>query len=209
MSERGHPFPSPADLGPRLHTERTPAPGDETEENKEYPPELQPYVEEAKKFLREYTGHFRTCIDLRKKIIYLSVEKFKMMKEHGMNFWQIIASVCHELGHYFDLAKNPKGMLDNFRYMERRAGELLPKALEIIKKTHDPVPDYLEEMIVVDEETGRSLPWLQVWLYKRIHRLYNSLDDVYVNRLVQHLSRFSFSSRSKSKRRNSARRRPL
>ena len=201
MSERGHPFPSPADLGPRLHTDKAPAPGDETEANEEYSPELRPYVEEAKKFLREYTGHFRavardnslqfeagmqTCIDLQKKIIYLSVEKFKMMKEQGMNFWQIIASVCHELGHYFDLAKNPKGMLDNFRYMERRAGELLPKALEIIKQTHNPIPDYLEEMIVVDPETGRSIPWLQAWIYKRIHRFYNALDDVYVNRLVQH-----------------------
>ena len=200
MNERRF-APPPSDLAPRLYIDEPKGKDSTQDEEPEWPPELQPYVEETRRFLKEYAGHFRaaagnaslrfeagmqTSIDLQKKIIYLSVEKFKQMKENGMSFWMIIASVCHELGHYFDLTKNPKGMLENFRYLERKAGELMPRVLEIIRQTHDPVPDYLEEPVMIDEETERTIPWIQAWIYKQLHRLYNVVDDIYVNRLIQH-----------------------
>ena len=125
-------------------------------------------------------------IDLKRGVITLDVKDFAKMKEGGLNPWQILWSVCHEIGHFRDLREHPEGMLRQFTYLEDRAKELGPRVMEIWRqKNGGEVPSHLTgEVPWGKKEEGKTKPLVEVFLYQKLHLLYNSLDDMYVNQTL-------------------------
>lgn len=120
-------------------------------------------------------------IDLKGGVIRLDIKDFIALKEGGLNSWQILWSVCHEIAHFRDLRESPEAMLEHFEYLERRAKELVPQTLEIWKrKFGEPLPDYLTKE-TPRGSSGRTTTFIESFLYKKLHLFYNSLDDMYVN----------------------------
>lgn len=109
-------------------------------------------------------------------VIEVGPEDWERMLEGKYSEEQMIWSTAHELGHFIDFMKDPKGMMDNFAYMREKAKRLVTKTRSIWKKAL--------------EERGKSLPdymtdeAIEAFLYKHLHTLYNCLDDVYVNNWV-------------------------
>ena len=120
-------------------------------------------------------------IDLKHGKVYLSEETFIKGPEEGWSPEQIFWAACHEISHFRDLRENPQGMLENFERLWDRAAAIAPRVLDILRaKMGDPLPVYLTEPVPVGRD-GRTVPWIETWVYKQIHRLYNGLDDMYVN----------------------------
>ncbi len=71
----------------------------------------------------------------------------------------------HERAHFIDMQKNPKAFLDNFDRMRKDA--------EKIAKEYEKA------------NPGTSVQDIQNYVAKELHDLYNCLDDVYVNSLVE------------------------
>ncbi len=167
------------------------------ERSSEIPPEFQAFIPEAQRFIDNYRELFFAVardrsldfkpgagfyIDLKKGVIFLDVKDWKLAKERGLSEWQILWSVCHEISHFYDLRESPEQMLGNFEYLERRAKELEPQVLEILRqKLGGELPEYLTREISVGEKGERTTTPIQKFLYKKLHLLYNSLDDMYVN----------------------------
>ncbi len=125
-------------------------------------------------------------IDYKKGVITLDVKDFIHLHERGVNLWQIAWSVGHEIGHFLDLKQNPEAMMEHFAYLQRRARELTPRAAKIIRDAHgDKWADRLEKPFpqVEGVENPFRTP-LEQFLYKKLHLLNNSLDDMYVNRVI-------------------------
>lgn len=163
----------------------------------EIPPELQEYIPEAQRFIDNYRELFFAIardrsldfkpgpaffIDLKSGVINLDVKDWKLAKERGLSEWQILWSVCHEISHFYDLRESPEQMLGNFEYLERRAKELEPQVLEILRQKLDgELPEHLTREIPLGKKGERTMTPIQKFLYDKLHLLYNSLDDMYVN----------------------------
>ena len=196
MSERFHPdrkFTQGAD-----DSDKESAP-DSGRKNPEYdlPDEvIEARREEAKRFIKHNQMLFAGIagdtslqfelgdwfmIDLKKGTVYLGEETFITGPEKGWSREQIFWAVCHELSHFRDLRENPKKMLENFQYMWDRSAELAPQVLDILReKMGGTLPDYLTKPVPFDDK-GKTVPWIETYLYKQLHALYNGLDDMYVN----------------------------
>lgn len=163
------------------------------------PPEHQPYMEDAEQFISRFKEVFYAVandrsvqftigtdffIDLEKRVVTLDVKDFLLARTKGLSEWQIVWSVCHEISHLYDLKESPKEMLENFTYLEKRARELVPRAHDVIQQTHGTVPDYLTREISVYSKKTKIMSALQYFLYTKLHMLYNSLDDMYVNETI-------------------------
>lgn len=164
------------------------------------PPELQEYVPEAERFVDQYKEIFHAIsgdrsidykigtnfvIDLKKGEIHLNVNDWKWAAEKGLSEWQQLWSTCHEISHYKDLREGPQEMLGNFEYLEHRAAEMAPRIVDIWqKKSGGTLPDYLTTPVPIDREGKRTKSFAEVFVYKRLHMLYNSLDDIYVNKTL-------------------------
>ena len=161
-----------------------------------FSPELEPYVPEAERFLKQYQELFLQAagdrslsfkvgngffIDLKQGVIHVDVRDWQWAKERGLSEWQQVWSTLHEVSHFRDLREAPKEMLNNFVYMEQRAKELVPEVQKIYEDRGIPLPDYLMKQQPVGEDPARTMSGLEHFLYKRLHLLYNSLDDMYVN----------------------------
>ncbi len=121
-------------------------------------------------------------INLEKGEIVLDVADFKSFKEKGLTEWQIVWSVCHEIAHYLDLRQDPKGMLENFEYIKRKARELAPKVVAIWTEKWGAVPPHMLGVPGSD----KGLTGVEAFVYEQLRRnVYNALDDIYVNRLVE------------------------
>lgn len=170
------------------------------ERKSKFPPELEPFVPEAEAFIERHRELFyaiardrsltftvgnKFVINLKSGKVSFDVKDWKMMRERGFSEWQIVWSACHELAHFHDLRTAPEEMLANFEYMERRAKELEPRAIEIFTRRWGKVPEHLtREYPVGKKQEGkprRTMTGIQIFFYKKIHLLYNSLDDMYVN----------------------------
>jgi uncharacterized protein YegL len=96
-------------------------------------------------------------------------------------------ALYHELSHFIDMRKNPKAYMENFEYM--RSGS-----------ANKQICSWLEEKIVKDgvskekiedlrkeetDEKGRTTNKLQSMAYGYLHTMFNVLDDIYVNNLVE------------------------
>ncbi len=120
-------------------------------------------------------------IDLKKGVVSLSEETFITGQEKGWSREQIFWAVCHELSHFRDLRENPKKMYENFQYLWDRSAELAPQVLDILRvKMGGTLPEYLTAPVPFDDK-GKTVPWIETFLYKQLHGLYNGLDDMYVN----------------------------
>lgn len=105
-------------------------------------------------------------------------------------------SVCHELGHVRDLKENPKACLGNLEYLEQKAKGIAPQVLDIIRNNIGSVPNYLTKQIPVASSSTRFMSNIELFLYKQLFDLYNSLDDIYINRdIPNHAAKFSGSAR--------------
>ena len=126
-------------------------------------------------------------INLEKGTITLDVGDFKQWQEKGLTEWQIVWSVCHEIAHYLDLREDPQGMLANFEYIRQKARELAPKVIEIWKNKWGSVPQHLTQNAPDGSAgTSRSMTGVEAFIFEQLRRnVYNALDDIYVNRLVE------------------------
>ena len=126
-------------------------------------------------------------INLEKGVITLDVGDFKQWQEKGLTEWQIVWSVCHEIAHYLDLREDPQGMLANFEYIRQKARELAPKVIEIWKDKWGSVPPHLTQNAPDGSAgTSRSMTGVEAFIFEQLRRnVYNALDDIYVNRLVE------------------------
>lgn len=166
-------------------------------EKHKIPSELEQYRQEAEAFLDTYRELFYAIamdrslefrvgngfyINLKEGLITFDIRDWKWKRELGLSDWQLVWSVCHELSHFWDLKEEPKEMLANFERMEERAHELAPRVLEIWKSKFPggQLPEYLTREVKVDRK-GTKKPFAEVFLFRKLHLLYNSLDDRYVN----------------------------
>ncbi len=163
---------------------------------KEIPPEVQQAIEDGNVFIGRYQELFHAIagdrsltyqlgkgfkIDLKGGQVTLDVRDFIEQKEGGESEDQVLWSVCHEIGHFKDLMENPEGMLKHFNYMMSRATGLAPKVLEIWKrKLGGELPKHSQAEIPINKD-GDTRPFAAVFMFKKLHMLYNSLDDVHVN----------------------------
>ena len=124
-------------------------------------------------------------IDLEKGHMSVDTKFFMEYKEKGCTETQIVWAVFHEIMHFRDLMSDPRGMLQSFEHIERKACELAPQVLEIWKKKlGDPLPDYLTSEIPFGS-SGRTVNYAEYFVYKALHRqVYNAADDMYVNQNV-------------------------
>lgn len=165
----------------------------------EFSPELRPYVPAAQQFLKQYRELFFQVagdrslsfqvgngfvIDLKQGQIHIDVRDWQWAKERGLSEWQQVWSVLHEISHFRDLREAPKEMLDNFVYMEQRAKELAPEVAKIYEGRGIPLPEHLVKQRPIGKDPSRTMSGLEHFLYKRLHLLYNSLDDMYVNQTL-------------------------
>ncbi len=125
-------------------------------------------------------------IDFKRGVVTLDVKDFAKMKEGGLNPWQVLWSVCHEIGHFRDLQEHPEGMLEQFSYLEDRAKNLGSRVLDIWKKkSGGELPPHLtQEVPWGKKEDKKTKPFVEVFLYQKLHLLYNLLDDMYVNQTL-------------------------
>lgn len=166
-------------------------------EDEKIPDELEIYRAEAEEFIATYRElfwaiakdrslRFRVSngffIDLKEGTIAFDVRDWQWKHENGLSDWQLLWSLCHELEHFNDLKNEPKEILENFEYMEQKAEELAPQVLELWK-AHFPggvLPDYLTQEVPWNRK-GDKKPFVVYWLFRKLHSLYNSLDDAYIN----------------------------
>jgi len=116
-------------------------------------------------------------IEFKKPIeISLDAKDWKMMQERKFTEEEVIWSTLHELAHFLDMISDPEGMMNNFKYMKKKAKNLTPKAKRIwinaLKTEEKNLPDYVTDK------------YIEKFLYSKLSNLYNCLDDMYVNRLV-------------------------
>jgi len=163
----------------------------------EFPPELQPYVPQVRQFINEYQEIFyaiardrslrfkagpRSFIDFKAGEINVGVDLWQWGENSGLSLWQKVWANAHEITHFGELRRAPEELLGNFEYLERRAHQLAPQVLDIWKrKSGGKIPDYLTTPVPIDRK-GTTKPYVEVFVYKQLHRLYNSLDDIYVNK---------------------------
>lgn len=104
----------------------------------------------------------------------------KWRTEKGCTERQLLWIALHELGHFRDMRENPVGMLAQFEKMKQLAKELQDRAISIIRGAHgnEVAEKYLRETPGFE---GNPTPYIQMFLYKKIHMLFNSVDDMYVN----------------------------
>ena len=93
----------------------------------------------------------------------------------------------HEIGHLRDLMDDPEGLLRNFDRMIRVSKDNYPRALDILQKRAasegKPLPKWLTEDNPLDDKpNGEKIKGLALFLYKKVHMLYNCLDDINVNK---------------------------
>ena len=78
---------------------------------------------------------------------------------------ELLFANYHERAHFIDMRKNPKAYIDNYSQMEQDAAKL---SISYCKK-----------------HPGSDFESLKGCYYKELHTLYNCLDDIYVNKLVE------------------------
>lgn len=91
---------------------------------------------------------------------------------------ELVFAGMHELSHFLDMKKNPEAYIGNFDYVKNKADELAEKYC----RKH---PDQNFQAIKKNYGSG-------------LHDLYNCLDDIYVNRLVQYKSPKYYNGSGKS-----------
>ncbi len=178
------------------HEETSPDIGLPPKEEK-VPDELEVYRVEAEEFLATYRELFWAIagdrslrfrvgngffIDLKEGAITFDLRDWKWKHENNLSDWQIVWSVCHELEHFKDLQNEPKELLENFEYMEKKAEELAPQVLDAWR-AHFPdgvLPEYLVEEVPWNRK-GDKKPFVVYWTQRKLHMLYNCLDDAYIN----------------------------
>lgn len=163
------------------------------------PEELKKYLPQVKAFMDKYkmtlasTPNFARKFKIELPIKFEPATGFAFYLETGqigldVKFWEwkekfkgafndemLLFCNFHEIGHFFDLAEDPDGMQEGFDHMKKESQRLVPIAKKIFEKKLKPgqsLPSYLSDKAI------------EQMMYKRIHRLYNSLDDIYVNRRV-------------------------
>lgn len=96
--------------------------------------------------------------------ITLDKKDWKWAEEMGLEQGQILWSSLHEIAHLQDMAQDPKEFLALFDRLKNTAKKLAPK--------------------VVAAWGQGDIASAENFLYGVYHRLYNCLDDIYVNRLI-------------------------
>lgn len=159
-------------------------------EYKEFVPEAEKFVEDYKYLFASIAGDpslsFKVghgfFIDLQKGVVTLDIKDWQWAKNKGLSNDQLLWSVSHEIAHFRDLREAPQEMLANFEYLEQRARELEPQVLEIWRnKLGGQLPEYLTQEVPVSADGKRKTSYARSFIYRRMHMLYNSLDDMYVN----------------------------
>ncbi len=120
-------------------------------------------------------------IDFKTMTIHLDTDYFY---RKGFNNKQMIWAAYHELSHFRDLISDPKGFMENFVYIKKKAEEY---GEEIRKILGVPKEEFSEE-----EKKEGKIDSCDRLAYESWHTFYNCLDDVYVNSLVERGVPFSF-----------------
>lgn len=119
----------------------------------------------------------------------------KVFIEKGMTPRQIVWSLCHEGGHFRDKRENPEVYLENFVNIRETAKEKITPVLEKkyrekFGESHPDIVDKITEQIPIDKNDSKkgTMNSLEAVAYEKLHRLYNILDDIYDNDLVENRS---------------------
>jgi hypothetical protein len=195
-------FPSPAFIAEVAGEETRKGFDDETKAEKPKVA-LEDYSIAAQKFLDQYerSGFFATyakdvslkfrvgdsfMIDYESGTVHLDGSWFH---ERGFSNEQILWACLHELSHFIDLTDDPEGMEDQHESLKARAkekGEAFSVRLREILDLSDPeVAAAFERITVPQGSSEDSISRIEYHFFNIFHRFYNSLDDVYVNNIVE------------------------
>lgn len=160
--------------------------------------EFKKYQEEGQKFIDSYKRFFMTFakdISLSFKMsdgFYIDLEKgevnsdTKWFAERKLSKIKILWAHLHEIIHFRDLVKDPKGIMGNFEYIRERAketGALILQKWEAKYGTSD--PEFIERLKkqkpVSEKHPERTMNAVEMAAYKIHHRFYNIFDDIYDN----------------------------
>lgn len=160
----------------------------------EVPEKYKRFLPQINKFLADHIDQLAGVAAMARK--YRSEQSLKFVPSNGFafyletghvgvdaKFWEwkekwpefndnmmVFASV-HEIGHFFDLAEDPEGFAAGFEHMKEFSKQTIPEIKEIwTEKSAGKLPDYITDKFIEE------------FLYGRIHKLYNSFDDIYVNK---------------------------
>jgi hypothetical protein len=88
---------------------------------------------------------------------------------------------AHELGHVADLVNDSDVFLGQFEHIKTQAKKMAPEFIDILK-ANGKYSSFWES--VVPGENPDGLSYMEVFLQRKIHQLFNCYDDVVVNRRV-------------------------
>ena len=125
-------------------------------------------------------------IDLEKGEVNLAAQWFA---DKGFSKRQILWASLHELGHFRDLAEDPKSVMENFEYIGKQArttGATMMKRWEDALGASD--PDYIEKLKkqqpISRKNPNKTMNAVEQAAYKIHHTFYNIFDDIYDNAFV-------------------------
>lgn len=159
--------------------------------------EAQEYIEQNSANLAMFTGDSSLkyipsngfCYYPETNEIHLDLSFFI---EKGYSSEQILWALYHEGSHFRDKRENPEAFLKNFENIRETGKKEISSILEKkyrdkFVKTHPEMMDNITKQRPIDKKKPEkgTMSSLDAVSYQKMHRLYNILDDIYVNDVVR------------------------
>ncbi|MCC7522832.1 VWA domain-containing protein [Candidatus Uhrbacteria bacterium] len=156
----------------------------------EYKNSLQKMLDKNRGLLEAFSGDVslefivadKYAIDFESGKVYLDATTLHERKETEE---QALWSVLHELSHFLDYVEDKKGILDNFKHIQRKAKKIAPKierkVVEAFGESHPELVESIKKKQPSGSKTLEPMSWAEQAGYKMYHTFYNCLDDIHVN----------------------------
>lgn len=169
------------------------------DELKKYLPRFDEFIKDNRTALNSIIGDHSlnyapadgASFNHREGIVNLDLKDWKNIDEYNLPEDSVKFTVFHELGHFQDLRKDPKGYLECFKYKIKKAKELAPEIIKIWQEKFPDgkLPDYITATVGRDGDDESS--FVEYFAHSKLHWMYNIIDDIYVNnRIGVHVSSF-------------------
>lgn len=170
--------------------------------------EIKEFIEQKKKEAREYIEQNSTNLAMftgDSSLKYIPSDGFcyypetneihldlSFFIEKGYNSEQILWALYHEGSHFRDKRENPEAFLENFDNIRETGKKEISSVLEKkyrdkFGKIHPEMIDNITKQRPIDKKKPEkgTMSSLDNIGYQKMHRLYNILDDIYVNDVVR------------------------
>lgn len=160
------------------------------EQYEEYKRKLQKQLDKNRGLLEAFSGDAslefivadKYAIDFEHGKVYLDATSLHEREETEE---QALWSTFHELSHFLDYVEDRKGILDNFKHIQRKARKIAPviekKIEEKFGESHPELIEQIRKKTPTGSKNIEPMSWAEQAGYKMYHMFYNCLDDIHVN----------------------------